>query len=159
MVNIDRTNKEKVIRIGNWKIKYGTVCVLGLLIILTFSSLAYLESYLNVRANAPKDAGEAQIQVGLIITFDENTSITKITAINKGANALFAFKELGNITTQDTVKGKSAFAITAGNQSLANDETHSWFLYINGGINFRGLDQYTVNEGDNLELKYGPNFE
>ena len=159
MAHIDRTQKEKVIRIGKWQIKYASLCVLGLLLILTFSSLAYLESYLNVRANQPKDTEtEQKIQVALVVTFDENTSTTKVVDIEPNVNARFAFNKIANITTEDTPSGKRPVEVQAKNDSLAKNQTHSWLFFVNGGLNFKGLDQYIVKNGDTLELQFSKNI-
>ena len=155
MSNIDRTQKEKVINIFGRKVKYGTICVIGLLIILSFSSLAYLESYLNTRANQPKETEtEQKIQVALIIIFDENTTARKLLDIEPNANALFAFGKIANITAEDTAGGKIPSSVSAGNNTLANNQTHAWLFYANGRINLRGLEQYTVKNGDTLVLQF-----
>ena len=160
MSQIDRTNKEKVIKIGPWTIKYGTLCALGLLIILSFSSLAYLETYFSARSSNAQTESENKIQVVLVISFDENTSIPKTKQIESGMTALFAFKEVANITFQDNgPAGKMSESVSVGNITVANNGTHSWYFYSNGGINFKGLDLYSVSNGDVLELKYARNLE
>ena len=159
MANIDRTQKEKVINIFGRKVKYGTICVIGLLIILSFSSLAYLESYLTTRANQPKDSEEQKMQVSLIVIFSQNSSVTKQQDIEPNANALFAFKKIANITTVDTPAGKSVYSVGIGNKSMANNQTHSWIFFVNGGLYLKGPDQYIVKDRDNLMLQFSRNFE
>ncbi len=156
MAQIDRTEKEKVINIFGKKIKYGTICVLGLLLILFFSSFGAYTSF----RKAPQDDEQQdnKIEVSLVVVFDRNNTVSKLAQIEPNGNALFAFKEIANITTQETAAGKTVYSVSAGNKTLANNETHAWLFYVNGRIYFKGLEQYTVQNRDNLELQYGRNF-
>ena len=158
MAKIDRTNEEKTVKIGPWRVKLGTICVVMLILVLSLSSFAWLNDYL-ANPQTQQNGETGQVQAAVRISFNENDVVDKVIYVNKGTNALFAFKNISNITTQDTSSGKLAYIVSSGNYTMQNNGTHIWQFYANGGINLRGLDLYTVNDRDTLELKYMPSFE
>ncbi len=143
--------KEKVIKIGNFRLKYETACVAVIVVILALSSFGYIAT----QESAPEQQ-ENKVQTLASVDFGNFSTVRKTLLVEQGSSAEAAFKEIENISisTQNTENGKIAVSITSGNWTRINNNTDWWVFYVNGVINFNGLDRYEVKDRDVLDLRF-----
>ena len=156
MAQIDRTEKEKTFQIGRWKVKTGNLCLIALVIILIGSSLGYIAGRDN---SQPENENEQSnlIQVQAVIIFDINntsSAISKVVSVEQGKNAADVFSKVATLKTEDTDTGKKVVSVSAENSSAENSDSEEWVFYVNGRLYLKGVDTYTINEGDQVLLQY-----
>ena len=155
MAKIDRTGAEKVLNVGPWKIKMSTFCALGLVIIMTGSSLGYIASELNKPKEPKQPTGKNNIMsAGVVIFFDENNTVEKSANINPGQTALDVFQKVASVETISGTNGLKVILVAYKNSTATNAGDMEWSFYVNSRLTLGGVDKYTVSNGDLIMLKY-----
>ncbi|HIJ98324.1 TPA: DUF4430 domain-containing protein [archaeon] len=154
MAKIDRSEQEKTFQIGPWKLKMGTICILGLVVIMLGSSLGYIASQIGQPQNPNPQENENLIQAQVVIIFDVNDTVEKVASVDQGQTAFDILKKVADITTDNTTNGKVVTGITYKNLTASNTNTEQWAFYINGRLNLLGVERHTIRNGDQIVLKY-----
>ncbi len=154
MSKIDRTTQEKTVQLGPWKVKLGTICILGLVIIMVGSSLGYLAGQIGQKEPEQQQKNENQIQAQVVVRFDENNTIQNVISLESGKRPQDALGKIVNLTTADTKTGKIITAVSYNDINAANADDYQWTLYINGRLIIGNIAQNAVNNGDLIYLNY-----
>ena len=156
MAKIDRSEQEKTVKIGPWKVKLGTICIIGLVVIMMGSSLGYITSQLG-KPRTPKEENQNRVQTQIIVIFDENNTFQEVVPVNKEDSAEAALIKVADIKTKDTDLGKILQSISIGNSTEENTQSNAWVMYINSRLDLRGIDRYKIQQGDTIIFKYEKN--
>ncbi len=152
MAKIDRSEQEKTVQIGPWKVKLGNICIIGLVVILVGSSLAFFGG--RNRQQEQPQPNKNLIQAQIVIVFNQNNTVEKVASVESGQTAFDILKKVANITTTDTINGKVVNGVSYKNLTAVNTDENQWTLFINGRQNFLGVDRHTISNGDLIVLKY-----
>lgn len=146
-----RKTETKYYRIGRFKIRYQTLCIAAMVIILSVSSIGYIASDWASRA----DVDTQVVQVKVVIDFGDNsTPYSEIVTLGEERTAETAFRQVAELGTLLTQSGVMVNSVRVEEKYAQNNQKSVWTFYINGVISFAGLDRYTVRNGDILMLKF-----
>jgi len=132
-----------------WHIGKDRICIITMVALLTVSALGYMTTAILKRGATPE---EEIIPVRVAVDFGEYERVLEIVNATNGSSAEDAFEQVANVSID--IITDDITSITVGNQTAEIEGTKTWVFYVNGGLKFERIQEYYVEYGDLVELRY-----
>ncbi len=144
---IDRDRK--TIKILGKRIPTDTLCVGLLVLILVVSSFAV---FISRGSNGEEKTENRQARV--VFSNENELIVSETIHLTEDMIALEAFREIGAIGLGHTNTGVYVKSVSYNQTKIERNETHGWYFYVNGGLKLKAINEYRVQHGETIQLRF-----